>query len=147
MPGGNGLVRHTDGRGAGENCFSLNLRHLVFLEKAGDSGVEGGDDFVFATDQLVKVKSNSICFDAVVFSFFLQSLQKFRRVQKCLRRDAADIEACAPQFLHFDTGGLEPELSGTDGCNISSRAGPYHYDIKGGLRHFYKSNNSLEGSS
>ncbi len=53
------------------------------------------------------------------------------RMQHRLGRDAADIEAGAAQRLAaLDAAGLEPELCGTDGGNITARAGADYQDVE-----------------
>src|ERR1039458_2704373 len=62
-------------------------------------------------------------------------MEDLRRAQQRLGRDAAPIEADAPQIFALDDRSLEAKLRRTNRGNVAARTGADDYDVEARLSH------------
>ena len=136
-----GRARHIDGVAfaslAGERAAAVEEGDLVLLEQVDDAVVVGLDDALFALEHLAQVQRETGNVDAVLGERVTGVLEVFRRLQQCLRRDAADVGAGAAQcraalgVLPFvDAGGLEAQLRSADRGHVAAGAAADHDDVE-----------------
>ncbi|MCY1533814.1 hypothetical protein D9M68_691620 [compost metagenome] len=111
--------------------------HAVGLEQGGDAAGQVLDDVGLALDHRRNVDGDAFGFDAVDLKGFLGFVVLVGAVQQRLGRNAADVQAGAAEsdlaFLAdvlLDTSGLQAELGGTDGGNVTAGAGTNHNHVE-----------------
>jgi hypothetical protein len=111
-------------------------RDFVRLEQHRDAAGELFDDLVLAADHRTDIDRRIRGRDAMDSEVVGQVVELLGRIQQCLGRDAADVEAgaaeCGLAVLAdegVDAGGLETELRGADRRDVAGRAGADHHDV------------------
>jgi hypothetical protein len=103
---------------------------LVLLHQEVDAACGLIDHVLLAFDHLADVDLGGGDVDAVLLEVVQGVVVVLRRVEECLGRDAAHIEAGATEHgIALDDGGLHAQLGAADGRNITSGAGADHYYI------------------
>ncbi len=123
-----GFPRDIDAVRAGKSGMALQPLHLVLLQQKGDAagqllyrlclfGMHGVEMELDLTDLDAELGERAL----------LGFLEQFGGVQERLGRDAADIEAGAPQSLAaLDASRAQAKLAGTDGGHIAAGPGADH---------------------
>ena len=118
---------------AGIGRPALDPVYLVLLEQELDAAGVLRDDVGLVGQHLVPVDLRRLADQPHLLEVGLRFMQLLGRVQQRLARDAADVEAGAPQRLApLDAGGLEPQLGAADGADIAAGAGTDHDDVVAG---------------
>ena len=112
------------GGGAGD------VLDLVLLEQERDPARQALDRIDTLPVHRRKVEAHLVDLDAQLCQrsaccFVIE----FRGMEHRLGRDAPDVEADAAPVLGFDDGGVQSELGGADGGDISAGAGTEHDDV------------------
>ena len=112
----------------GELPVAVDLGDLVLLHQEVHAGDAAVGDLAAAVegDPVVECRLTA---DAELLGFLREDVRQFGIAQQRLRRDAADIEAYAAPVLGFDDCGVQPELGGTNGRDVSAGAGSENDDV------------------
>ena len=105
-----------------EACIAAHDGDLAALGHAGKTRGHAADHFLFPAAQTVDVDLGLAELDAVRLEA-LGFLDDRDGMQKCLGRDAADVEADAAQGgIALDDDDLHAQIGGTEGSRITARA-------------------------
>ena len=114
--------------GVGELAVAVDLGDLVLLHQevhAGDAAV--GD--LAAAVEGDPVVEGRLAADAELLGFLGEDVRELGVAQQRLGRDAADVEADPAPVLGFDDCGVQPELGGANGRDVSAGAGSENDDV------------------
>ena len=118
------LRRDRDLTGGGNGPPALDPGHLVLLEQVVDSRGQVADHLILVGEHGGDIEVDAVGFNAMGPETRFGLLIKGRGMQKCLGRDAADVETgAAERPAHLHAGGLKAQLGGTDGGDIAARTG------------------------
>ena len=105
--------------------------NLVCLEEQRDAARHLLHDGVLPLVRLVEVEGRLAPDDSEPRVDLPRRVQRVRRLDPGLRRDAADAKTGSPELrLLLDTDGAGPELSRTNRCGVAGRAGAEDGDVE-----------------
>ena len=135
---GAAIAGHLDLAGLCDLRGTGNPGHLVLIEQETDALGQVFDHLVLACHQRFQIELHLADLDAVLRQMALRFLELFGRMQKCLGRNTADVQArAAPGAAFVDTGCLEAELCGADRGDVATRARPDDDQVEMGIAHFF----------
>ena len=111
---------------------SRDHRDLARLGELGDSAHQPRDDGLLALHQDAEVDGDRADLDSVGGGVVLGEGQMLGGVQQRLARDAADVEAGAPESgAFFHQADLEAELGRAERADVATRAGTDDDEVVG----------------
>ena len=114
--------------GVGELPVAVDLGDLVLLHQEVHAGDAALGDLAAAVEGDAVVEGR-LAADAERLGFLGEDVGEFGVAQQRLRRDAADVEADPAPVLGFDDGGVQPELGGANGRDVSAGTGSENDDV------------------
>src|SRR5260221_10470033 len=111
---------------------TLNDLHLALLQETCDACFQSFDDAVLPLDGAVKIERRfPERYPESRRAGELNCLViNFRRMDECLRWNAADVQAASAQCRAFDQNGVEAELTRSDRCDIAARTATDNQDLR-----------------
>ena len=119
---------HRNGVGIGEASVTVNLGDLVLLHQEMHAGDTAVGHFAAAVESRTEVETH-LAADAKGRGLLGKEVREFRVAQQRLGRDAADVEAHPTPVLRFDDRGVQAELGGTNGRDVTAGAGAEDDDV------------------
>ena len=114
--------------GVGESAVAVDLGDLVLLHQEVHTG-DAALGHLAAAVEGDPVVEGRLAADAEGLGFLGEDVGEFGVAQQRFGRDAADVEADAAPVLGFDDRGVQAQLRGTDGRDISAGAGSEDDDV------------------
>src|ERR1043166_9063669 len=128
------LRLHGDLAGRIDRRVAPDHGDLVLAHQKADAVVEALRYRTRALDHRLRVVADLLGREAVVLRV-LHVVKDFRRAQQRLGRDAAPVEADAPEIIALDDCGFETELRRPDRSYVAARTGPDDDDVETGVGH------------
>ena len=131
------VVADFDFAGFGDRPPALNPVDLVLFKQEFDAFGVGRDDVVFVRQHLFPIDRLGLSLKAHGGEIMLGFVQHMGRVQQCLGRDAADVQAGAAQGVApLNHSRFQAQLRATNGANVAAGAGTDDDDVVAGHRVF-----------
>ena len=112
----------------GERAVAVDLGDLVLLHQEVHTGDAAVGDLAAAVEG-DPVVERRLAADAELLGFLGEDVRQFGVAQQRLGRDAADVEAYPAPVLGFDDCGVQSELGGANGRDVSAGAGSENDDV------------------